>query len=549
MPNLARFIVMGGAVAAFAMISTAHAGSVSWSNASGGLWQDGMNWSGAAEPGSSDDVLFDLGSMYTVLFNATAAVNSLTVGEDDVVFNLDGHTLSLLSAGSPLLATQANHEGITSVAFRNGELSLPNAAAVLNEITDGSVYESIFRLTLDNTTWAFGGDLITGQSTYVGPLLDLNVINGAQVSLQDLLVDGPGSVRAAGEGSTLDFGELRPRGFNPNASAVVVEDGAIMTATSIEAKSIHASGPNSQLVTSGAIRASDDFEFSTPGGPTIVVTDGATVSSGSLIAVGFEGLDVFFSPYVQISGKDTRVETGLFSLGANGQGVLSDGARLESAMGHIHDWGSFTVESGAVWENQGAISLFGLNPSLSVLSGGRVVADAIYGGDSFVAASHISGDGTIEANVFAGSDPLVITPRATTFFPLTDGRGDVGSILTIIGDLTLNGSSEINLRILDALVSSSVSVEGVVSADGAIQVVFDSEYTPAAGHSFVLLSAELIEGSFSYALPGLPDMLEWSIMASDTEISATIIPTPGAGAALGLCLALGAAGRRRNAKV
>ena len=98
--------------AAFAFIQPAGAATPVWSNANGGDWSVGANWSTAAAPGTADDVQFgDTGAGATTTNNIPSeTIDSLTYDQDDSLQQTtvipSGQTLTLASsvaAGKPIL--------------------------------------------------------------------------------------------------------------------------------------------------------------------------------------------------------------------------------------------------------------------------------------------------------------------------------------------------------------------------------------------------------------------------------------------------------------
>jgi hypothetical protein len=79
----------------FALIATKpiQAADVTWTNAGGGNWGAGANWSTAAVPGALDTAIFNLGATYTTTF--AAAPNAIQA----LIFNAPSGILTLQSSG------------------------------------------------------------------------------------------------------------------------------------------------------------------------------------------------------------------------------------------------------------------------------------------------------------------------------------------------------------------------------------------------------------------------------------------------------------------
>jgi hypothetical protein len=67
-------------VALLAFLNGADAGTITWTNTSGGFWNNAANWSPNQVPGSADDAVIASNGTYTVTLNASATINSLALG-------------------------------------------------------------------------------------------------------------------------------------------------------------------------------------------------------------------------------------------------------------------------------------------------------------------------------------------------------------------------------------------------------------------------------------------------------------------------------------
>src|SRR5262245_6841754 len=86
--HIVRLVVL---TAAFANLRAAWATST-WTDSSGGLWNDVGNWSGVVP--SADTALFDLNSTYTVIFDISPSITGFDVRNGTVTFALAGRTLT-----------------------------------------------------------------------------------------------------------------------------------------------------------------------------------------------------------------------------------------------------------------------------------------------------------------------------------------------------------------------------------------------------------------------------------------------------------------------
>ena len=106
------------------------ASEIAWTNTMGGNWDVAVNWNPNQVPGSSDNAYVTNAGIYTVTYNTTATVSSLTVGEDSGLqtLSLEGGRLALsgtiiLDHGSQLRLKGGTMEG--------GVITSTNGAALI----------------------------------------------------------------------------------------------------------------------------------------------------------------------------------------------------------------------------------------------------------------------------------------------------------------------------------------------------------------------------------------------------------------------------------
>ncbi len=89
-------LLLGLTVAA-GMTTSAYAAEISWSNASGGNWSTGSNWTGGIVPGAGDTAFITLDGTYTVTLDADTTVAGITLGGSSgrQTFSMTSRTLTV----------------------------------------------------------------------------------------------------------------------------------------------------------------------------------------------------------------------------------------------------------------------------------------------------------------------------------------------------------------------------------------------------------------------------------------------------------------------
>jgi hypothetical protein len=213
------------------------------------------------------------------------------------------------------------------------------------------------------------------------------------------------------------------------------------------------------------------------------------------------------------------IRIGTTGIGGGGHGTMNiTGGTIHSAVGSIgatNVTGAVTVSGNGVWDNTntgtsnaGRISIG--NGSLTVADTGRVIATTVQASG---VNSMITGHGTIEANVENFNEAIVA--------PGLSGPG----VLDIIGDYSQDTSGQGwpdgTLAIeLGGLVAGTeydvLNVSGTATLDGILNVnlldLGGGMFSPQAGDSFDILSADQILGSFSSQfMAALDPGLNWDI--------------------------------------
>ncbi|HTW29258.1 MAG TPA: Hint domain-containing protein, partial [Acetobacteraceae bacterium] len=273
---------------------------VQWTNASGGNWSDGTNWSSGSVPGAGDDAVIAVGALDQVLVDGSFTAASLTL--DDAAT-----TLAFAAGGVLTLGTFTITAG--TVDLTGGTLRDTHVVD-----TGGSL---IFDNTiLDGVTWQGALDL--------GADATLSVTKG--LTVLDASGTGPGTINLTGDEAVLTFDDAIAR---------------------LDDVTIRLGGAGS--VAFPRLSTSTDTAF-TIGATTVVdvVGNGGAIWAGTLvndgtitIAAGSE-LDLYSS--ANTAGFFNN--TGTITLGLGAELLFDTEVRLADLGTIINQGGSYFFENG-----------------------------------------------------------------------------------------------------------------------------------------------------------------------------------------------------------
>jgi hypothetical protein len=216
-------VILSTASLATALISSAGAATVSWTNLNGGNWNVATNWSPNQVPGSADTALITAAGAYTVTLNTSPTVNSLTLGgssgqqtlatagntltwtnvgaiNSNGVLDLNGGALAgsgLLTVSGQLAWTGGQiNGGCTVTVATNGLLALAGG--------NGNNYAMFGAITNAGTVQLVSGYLQLYNSSSPGMLVNLP---GGVVDLTaDVSINNAGSALFVNEGTLVKSG-------------------------------------------------------------------------------------------------------------------------------------------------------------------------------------------------------------------------------------------------------------------------------------------------------------------------------------------------------
>ncbi len=418
-----RLFVLAG----LALSSSAFGATRSWLNAAGGFVSTPANWSPAAMPVAADILNFNLGTTYSVVFDASVP----TVDSD----NFFGPGAISISATSPHTAT--TQFGVLS----GGTVNLTSGSFTSNgTISIGSSGSGTFNVT-GPTASMNGTSLISllrvGNSSFAGATGTLNVLSGA-------LVQTIGGVSV----------------------------GAFSGATGNVLVSGSASGTPSRLITTDA--TAGDITLGTAGNGSMTVSVGGTVTAADDFSIApnpsFSGnLDVSVSSTVTVAGDITIGATGSLT---NSGIVAVGGAITNGGIVTMHNGttsaSNFNALNGSTTTASGRIDAPVLGPLATqtaalILNGSLDVGRSVAGGFSWQTALNVGTHAlTIRDNARSRLGDVTLSGGSIT------STGGLGTVLaggdSLVGFGTINAPIQLNPSAPVTVSGTALTLNGLVTS-------------------------------------------------------------------------------------
>jgi len=448
-----------------------------WTNGPVGDWEDAANWSSVDYPDNflsmTYDVVIDGNPVQdtTVTLNSEVTVDSLRIGSGDLLQINPGQSLEISLGGS--LTVDGTINANSSVTVFNGTLTSSTVGQIntdnfgLVQVVDGTV-ENIVHNSVSGDGGILVGDSIIRDVTN----------NGGQLLLIDATIDGDIT-----NNSDIVIDEINGAFTNATIDGVgsIFTNGAEMTAA----------GPGSALTFEGeqtfdATGTGIDFV----GGSIIVdgtinVNSGITIRNGSLTSstVGQINTDNF--GLVQV--VDGTVENIVHNSVSGDGGILVGDSIIRDV---TNNGGVLILENATLDGHIVNAATISANDPATVGSGSRLtMVDGKVGGDLIVnGGGRLDGGGLVEGNISVHADGIIGSDMLAT-------QMDVFGQFSMEGlmQMELAGTSSIlgeydQYNIFDDLILPGTG--GNALLDGILEMSFISSYTPTAGDSFDLFTAD-----------------------------------------------------------
>jgi len=384
--------------------STAFGAQISWSNASGGNWSTGSNWTGGIVPGATDTALIMLAGTYTVTLDANTTVAGITLGGSSGrrTFALTSKTLTV-----------------------NGPFNI-NA--------NGKVYVS------SSTITGLGDIAVSDTLSMITATIDLPVHNGGvvmvagTVDFNDAYSNDPGSILRLWYNSNWGAGINFSSGFTNHGYIEMVNT-----------------------------YSTSNTRLNSPNGPIINSPTGTIVSTGtsglSYIQAEFDNQGtVDIDHYLQLNYSSAN-HTNSGTINATGGWLVNNQSGTTPSFTNT---GTIVVDSGYVLDvNNGAFNY----PSGSIIGEGTIDFHTVTA--TWVPKLAWPGSLILYSSTLTISDSLLIQNRTPVSYSTINGTGNitVTDTLALIGstiDVPLHNSGVITAIVANDFNQAYTNDEGSV---------------------------------------------------------------------------------------
>ncbi|MCA9244440.1 MAG: hypothetical protein KDA32_10825 [Phycisphaerales bacterium] len=336
----AQYLWFDNATIGFVTTPSARVPGVRWSNAAGGTYDAGGNWTGGAAPDPNNNAIFRIaGGSYGVTLTGDESARQMVVGNNAVALDLGGHTLYLTQTNilrDSLIVAERGGD--------NGQLTLSNGS-----VTPANVVVARRTGVTGNLDVGGGATLDVGYSVRIG-------------------AGGTGALNV-GSGGSLDTLLAYVGQFGGSGALNV--DGATATYHSASVTVVGDSGAGSLSATNGAQLTPASLDVGAFADGTVSLDGAGTSLTASTLSVG--------------SGDQVG---SFYSSGAvyhNGNLTVSNGAAAHSTTAYVGETrtgvGVITVtDPNSSWTNPGSNTFIGYegDGTLNVLNGGTVTTGSTF---------------------------------------------------------------------------------------------------------------------------------------------------------------------------
>ncbi len=343
----------------------------------------------------------------------------------------------------------------------------------------------------DATKWSPAGTVPNNKdlATYAVELSQgvVSISTGTAITLNDIFLFG-GSINGGGLLTVIDVNSKWTSGSISGLGVLSITSGAAFTASTYNAhdfdRTVILNSGTFNWTDGGSLRSGNGGSFvNAPGAKFIDTTSGR--SADYLITNGFGGTSYFFNAGTYIkstTGSTTRIELPFYNSGT----VQVDG-------GTLHFTSSFTQAGGTINAGAGTTTIF--DNGLALTDGTLIGAGTVTGNVT------VGIDGSSHSTGKLGSSAISLSSVATL------SPGNPFGQMTIQGNLTLLQTSQFLIDLggpSQGVTYDFLSISGNASLGGEITVTFQNNFnqTVNAGHTFTLLSATSLTGTFDNAPNG-----------------------------------------------
>ncbi len=448
---------------------------VEWLGNVNGSWTTSGNWSGGAEPTSTDNVLINsmVGGISPVtLDGAPGEAGDLTIGDDDLAGLFITNDGVLTTNGVVTLGNGSASHGVVIINGEDsewnsfGEVLIGDSGSGVLHIVNGGALTNSGEVAIGWGVDATGSVVVSGTGSIwanTGTILigidgqgDLRIEDGGYVQSSTVAVGTESNLHESTvlvDDATWAVSELIT-----GSARFEVRNGAVVTNSGTGATLGTQNGMHTDLIVDGGEwETNGPMTIGRDGSALISVLNGGTLTTGVAAGSTTLGSRETGRGEIVVSGSgSTWTANGALRVGESGQGILTiedraeatakDSVSLgqdETGMGHVH------VRDGAEWHIEQELSVGANGEGEFAITGGGTV----HVGDYLVIADN---DTAIGAVVIDGIDSLLNVNETI----------DVGA--TGKGSLTISNGGEVSVGAgEDIQIAANAGGEGVLNIGAA----------------------------------------------------------------------------------
>lgn len=572
----------------FLPLSMAAGANINWATASDGNWTNGAKWTGGNPPAndssvSGDTAQFDDNGTYTVTLNGDRSVRSLYIlANANPVFDFTGYTLTVGNivrtydnsqftlvggtiSGPWYQGYNGGHNSLVTITGANAHVVTPSGANI--GYIDGNASNSTNTLVIkDGASFTSGG----ANPFSIGQL-GANSGTNATANSNKVEVKGVGSTLNVNAG--IRIGNTGNSGTNTgrqaNNNALVIDDGAVVTATQvllgyIGSTNVTGVSLTGNTLTVGGTGATATLNLSAANALVIGNSDGgnaAIINTGGVINVtnGTTTVGAFAGNTLRVVGGTLNATGRSVSVGNGATMFLGNNGTINAEIVNIAANARFGDKSDAAnagftsgtlnvanLTNQAAVVFSvgdnsGTAPAILNLVGASTnihefKADlAIEQSDGW-----LTGNGTIRG--------LGNTDTTLTVNGVVSPGNSVGKI-SVKGDLVSGADAVFNFELGSLLSLDQLHVSANAGFDGTLNLTLLGGYMPGVGNSFKLFDFATSSGSFdALNLATLDGGKTWDTSALYTSGTISVVPEPATVSMLLLAAGMALIGWRHRRK-
>ncbi len=367
--------------------------------------------------------------------------------------------------------------------------------------------------------WFQNANMLSG-SVSISSTGDFNLSGNNNITVSDLTVTGPGTMRLNGNTTTFNgdniIEKLRLEGGNISGTGdVTITDSLICVASTTVSNSIITIEPQAVLILDKSLSTILDTLYLN--GQTIYSVDGKLGGSTGVNIINNGTMDIIFNDQQNAtalnSSQFVNESTGVININ------IPAGIYVVFAPNNFTNYGNINLQSGTIKFNT-----FGNFYGGKCVFAENTVVDFINGNIRWNDGSEIYGSGTI----------ISANANIEFFGKVLPGGNDAG-LLTVNTDTNRKLKLTSTSHLLFQLEGKTAGVEydqmvvsNTIEIDGTLEILLGNSFAPALGDTFDIILHNGFNGVFADTLlPVLPDPgLGLEVIYTDSVVRLAVIDTP-----------------------